>query len=257
MDVEPNRVTSSKEFFTRHAQGYAKSKGHASGPDLSALIDALDPKLFEVALDIATGTGFTAIELSRRVKSVVATDITEKMLEEARKLSSESKITNITFEFADAAKLPCANSSFDIVTSRRAVHHFTELRQFLKEASRVMKPRGRIGIADMSFPEGTQVFFNRIEKLRDPSHVRAYTEVEWRRILKECGLKLTHLKMITYHATLGQWMYPVEIDGEKDAAVAMEWEKLDDKSRELLGARFESERVASFNRSHIVLTATI
>ena len=82
MEPDFSQPTSSIEFFTRHAEGYAKSKGHASGPDLTALIDALDPKSFEVALDVATGTGFTAMELSRRLKSVVATDITEKMLDE-------------------------------------------------------------------------------------------------------------------------------------------------------------------------------
>ena len=255
MGAESYLPTTSTEFFTIHAEGYAKSKGHASGPDLSALIDALDPKSTEVALDVATGTGFTAIELSNNVKSVVAIDITERMLEEARRLSLESKIKNITFEFADAAKLPYADSSIDIVSCRRAVHHFTDLQRFLSEASRVLTPGGRIGIADMSFPEGTQDFFNMIEKIRDSSHIRAYTEQEWRGILKKAGLKLIRLKIITYNTTLDQWMYPVAIDGRIDASVANEWEKLDSKSRELLGARFESGRIASFNRSHIVLVA--
>ncbi|MDG6997313.1 MAG: class I SAM-dependent methyltransferase, partial [Nitrososphaerota archaeon] len=95
---------SAKEFFSKHAEGYAKSESHARGSDLALLIELAKPAKSDVVLDVATGTGFTAIEFAPLVKEVVAADITEEMLQEARKLASERGIKNIRFEYADACK---------------------------------------------------------------------------------------------------------------------------------------------------------
>jgi len=67
------------------------------------------------------------MELAKRVESVTAVDITEKMLEQARRLAAETGIKNLTFDLADAANLPYEPRSFNIVTCRRAAHHFKSI----------------------------------------------------------------------------------------------------------------------------------
>ena len=173
-------TNSPEQFFSKHAGDYTKSESHAHGKDLARLIEVLEPKPSEVALDVATGTGFTALEVSKKVSQVFATDITIEMLEEAKKLALKQSANNIRFEKAEASSLPYNNCSFDIVTTRRAAHHFSDIPQFLNETSRVLKQGGRLGLVDMSPIEGTQDFCNVIEHLRDYTHVKALTTAAWK-----------------------------------------------------------------------------
>ena len=163
---------SPREFFSKHAQDYTKSDSHAHGSDLALLVELLQPQSTDTVLDIATGTGFTAIEIAKKAKRVIGVDITNEMLAEASRLAKEKQISNIRFEKADASSLPYDDDSFDNVTTRRATHHFADVEKFLSEASRVLKVSGRLGIVDMSPPEGTDKFFNRIERLRDSTHTQ-------------------------------------------------------------------------------------
>ena len=171
MNPEEN-TPSPKDFFSKHAEDYANSESHAHGSDLSRLVELLDPKPNEIALDVGTGTGFTAMEIAHRVSRVVAIDITEEMLQQARKLAAERGILNIQFEKGDALEVPYNESSFDVVTTRRAAHHFVDVGKFLGEAARVLKDGGRLGIDDMSPPQGAKEFTNRIEILRDKTHTK-------------------------------------------------------------------------------------
>ncbi|MHB8567373.1 MAG: class I SAM-dependent methyltransferase [Nitrososphaerales archaeon] len=248
--------SSSQAFFSKYAEDYAKSAGHAHGADLTALIKALRPKGSDIALDVATGTGFTAMELAEKVRMVIAIDITEKMLDQARTLSSERGIENMRFEIADAGHLPYGSSSFDIVTTRRAAHHFADTSGFLSEASRVLRNGGKLGIADLTSPEGTQHFFNSIERIRDSSHKRAMTEVEWRRLVESSGLKISDLEIISCYTSFEQWMYPVRLGGPEEFAIRQEWNKAQLDVREQLGVRESGGRFEGFTRSHIVIVAT-
>src|SRR5208282_5869290 len=88
---------SPKDFFSKHAKAYATSKSHAEGPDLARLLEIIGPISSDFVLDLATGTGFTAMEFAIRVNTVSAIDITKEMLIQARKLSENREITNIDF----------------------------------------------------------------------------------------------------------------------------------------------------------------
>ena len=217
---------SAKEFFSKHAEGYAKSESHARGSDLALLIELAKPAKSDVVLDVATGTGFTAIEFAPLVKEVVAADITEEMLQEARKLASERGIKNIRFESADACrKLPFADSSFDIVSCRRAAHHFTDVPLFLSEARRVLRKDGCLCIVDMSPQEGGQEFANKIEQLRDSTHVRAHTANEWRQELADAGFLVRNLELLPDRVSLEKWLYPVPLGGREEKEVRTAWRK--------------------------------
>src|SRR5688572_30814979 len=106
-----------------------------------------------MALDIATGSGHTAFALASYVRAIVAIDITPEMLREAEALQAERSIDNVTFQAGDVHDLPFEDGSFQLVTCRRAAHHFSDIGRALQEICRVLSPGGRVVIDDRSVPE--------------------------------------------------------------------------------------------------------
>jgi len=245
-----------KRFFAEHAQDYSRSQSHAQGADLDALIRALKPKRFEVALDVATGTGFTAVALAGLVGHVTGIDVTDEMLAQAGRLARERGRTNIRFELGDALKIGYPDSSFDIVTTRRATHHFEDVAKFLREARRVLRAGGRVGIVDMSPPEGTEAFSNRIERLRDKSHVKAFTQTAWKSMVSKAGLRIQSSEILGESVTFERWLYPVEAGGREEEAIRRAWGSAPANVRRLLAAHFENEAIKRWTKSRIILVAS-
>ena len=245
-----------KRFFAEHAQDYSRSQSHAQGADLDALIRALKPKRFEVALDVATGTGFTAVALAGLVGHVTGIDVTDEMLAQAGRLARERGRTNIRFELGDALKIGYPDSSFDIVTTRRATHHFEDVAKFLREARRVLRAGGRVGIVDMSPPEGTEAFSNRIERLRDKSHVKAFTQTAWKSMVSKAGLRIQSSEILGESVTFERWLYPVEAGGREEEAIRRAWGSAPANVRRLLVANFENEAIKRWTKSRIILVAS-
>lgn len=185
-----------EDVFSRRASSYATSKVHDDKVTLSWLVDAASPSKDDVALDVGTGAGHTALALAPRVKSVEAIDVTEEMLEEGRKLARKRGIDNVHFRIGNAMSLPFADRSFDIVTCRRAAHHFTDLERALGEMARVLRMGGRLVIDDRSVPEDKEVdsLINRLDVLHDPSHVRDRNACEWSALIYSTGLEMLSLR---------------------------------------------------------------
>lgn len=102
-------------------------------------------------LDVATGTGDLAIELSRRVGptgSVVGSDFSEGMLDRAR-----SKDSSITWEWGDALDLPYADGEFAASTVGFGARNFSDLDRGLSEMARVVKPGGRVVVLEITQPQ--------------------------------------------------------------------------------------------------------
>ncbi len=181
-----------REQFSQNAEFYAKSTVHAKGDTLNVLVDFADPNGTERALDIATGTGFTAFAIAPLVAHVTATDLTPVMLEEAKKLAAERKLHNIDFRVAAAESLPFDSESFELVTCRIAPHHFQDVHKFLAETYRVLRPDGVFCMVDSVCPESERLieWQNRVEKLRDASHVWSYPPSQWRELISQAGFTI-------------------------------------------------------------------
>jgi ubiquinone/menaquinone biosynthesis C-methylase UbiE len=193
--VKPDK-RSSQEQFDRQARHYNAQWNAWSGDSLRWLVERAQPRPSDDVLDVATGTGFTALAFGPLVRSVVGVDISEGMLAEARKKAQG--MPNVTFQNAAAESLPFGDAHFDVVTCRVAPHHFESVPDFLAESYRVLRAGGRLLIADTTVPDdapGIDEWQNRVEALRDPSHVRNHSPVEWRRFAEAAGFAVEDLHL--------------------------------------------------------------
>jgi len=142
--------------------------------DSEWLFERLELQEDDVVLDVAAGTGHVARSLAPKVRTVIAVDTTAAMLEQGWIEAKRAALRNVVFMQADAAALPFMDGSFDVVVSRFALHHFEDPRLQIGEMKRVLRPGGRLAVADLiSDPDpDIAALQNRLERLRDPSHTR-------------------------------------------------------------------------------------
>jgi SAM-dependent methyltransferase len=184
--------------FAQYAQGYVTSKSHAEGADLERLLELAQPQPDWMALDVATGGGHTALKFAPHVSRVIAADLTPTMLHAARVFITEQGISNVGYSAGDAENLPFADFSFDLVTCRIAPHHFPDCFRFVQECARVVKPGGLLLVEDHLAPEDERAarYVDAFERLRDPSHVRGFSDYEWRGMFLDAGLAVEHAEPI-------------------------------------------------------------
>jgi ubiquinone/menaquinone biosynthesis C-methylase UbiE len=204
--------------FGEAAADYADSAVHAKGESLARLVELVEPKSSWRVLDVATGAGHTALAFAPHVAKVVASDITDQMLAEARKLAAERRLGNVKTARAEAEDLPFPDMSFDLVTCRLAAHHFGNPRAFVAEAYRVLMPGGVLAVVDNISPDA-EIFlglspvearelaraYNEYEKLRDPSHGRCLGLGEWKRLLGDRGFTVTHAENTDQTIEFNPW----------------------------------------------------
>jgi hypothetical protein len=201
----------SADLWSSRAQAFRESKVHRTGPDLDLLVEwAAEAK---VGLDVATGGGHLARRLREAGLEVVTCDAAPGM--EPDVICSAEDLT-----FADA--------SFDVVTCRRAAHHFADVRVAVGEMARVSR---RLVLVEDLLYDGEDA--EDAHRIRDPSHVRSYTEAEWRDHVDGAGLEIEALELFRGRGIPYEpWLERVGCEGE-DA----------ERVRELLGDRIVGDRV--------------
>ncbi|GBE54983.1 MAG TPA: class I SAM-dependent methyltransferase [Euryarchaeota archaeon] len=164
---------------------------------LDILIKMAEVKPWFKALDIACGRGFLLKRLSKRVEFAAGIDIAPGMLIDSFKNSV----------LGDAESLPFRSSSFNVVFTRFAFHHFPEPERVLREISEVLLKGGSFILADGVSSEKQKYsnYLNRLEKLRDPSHIRLYRESELIKILKE-GFDTIKVEHYPLKQSLREWL---------------------------------------------------
>lgn len=194
--------------FGEAAADYAASSVHAKGESLKRLVALVRPARSWRVLDVATGAGHTALAFAPHVAKVTASDITEEMLAEARRLAAERGLGNVKTARAKADDLPFPDMSFDCVTCRLAAHHFGKPQAFASEAFRVLMPGGTLALVDNISPEEPDLAraYNHFEKLRDPSHGRCLSLTEWTRLLGDQGFVLAHSEEMDQDIAFLPWV---------------------------------------------------
>jgi SAM-dependent methyltransferase len=209
--------------WSERAEAYRESATHREGPDLDLLVEWCEPAEGVKALDVATGGGHVARRLREAGCEVVSLDPSPGMRADV---------------LASAEHIPFDDGSFDVVVSRIAPHHFSDVRAAVAEMERVSNRL--VVIEDTLFSSERH---EEAEKLRDPTHVRNYTEDEWRGFLTDAGLEVEQVECFEKKHPLEDWLARTACGGEEAARV-----------RELLADRMTADG-AAWTDTKIVIRA--
>jgi ubiquinone/menaquinone biosynthesis C-methylase UbiE len=198
---------SSKNQFDANAEKYAVSDVHRAGPSLPVLLGLARPIQSDLALDVATGTGHTALAVARLVSKSIGIDIAPKMLEQARRLAAEQAVSNCEFVEGSAEKIPMGDGQFTLVTARHAPHHFHNVPIFLSEVRRVLMPHGRFVMSDQVSPSvEVSDWLDDWERKRDPSHFIQRTVQEWREEMTKAHFRWVEHQIVPYRLEFDWWV---------------------------------------------------
>jgi SAM-dependent methyltransferase len=121
-------------------------------PVSERLCDAVDLRAGERVLDVATGSGNTAIAAARRLCEVDAVDYVPALIERGR-VRAAAEALHVSFEEGDAEALPVADASYDVILSSFGAMFAPNQEQAARELLRACRPGGRIGLANWT-PDG-------------------------------------------------------------------------------------------------------
>lgn len=175
--------------FTRQAVPFGEMPAHSNEESVKLIADLARVDAQSTVLDVACGPGLVACALAESARHVTGIDLTPAMIDQAIVRQKAKNLRNLTWLVGDAVPLPFSDSSFSVVVSRYSFHHFLEPRAVLTEMARTCAPGGSVAVVDVftSGPEQAEAY-NQVEKLRDPSHVRALDLDELTKLCLEAGL---------------------------------------------------------------------
>jgi len=186
------------------------SKEHREGPDLDLIVEWAAGA--RTALDVATGGGHVARRLREAGLDVVSCDAAPGMRPDV---------------VCRAEDLPFADESFDVVISRLGAHHFEDVEAAVREMARVA--RERVLVVDNVYSGEAA---EEADHVRDPSHVRKYSEDEWRGLFAGAGLRITDVRQLERAIRVTPWL-----EGTGCAGADAE------RVRELLADRIDADTI--------------
>jgi hypothetical protein len=172
------------DVWSERAELYRQSPAHSAGADLDLVVEWAAG--CASAIDVATGGGHVARRLREAGLQVVTCDPSPGMQPDV-----------ICF----AEDLPFADASFELATTRVAAHHFADVAQAARELARVASKRV-IVVDNLHMGEASE----EAERIRDPSHVRNYSESEWRSFLAAAGLVIDEVRRFDFPIELEPWL---------------------------------------------------
>jgi SAM-dependent methyltransferase len=189
------------DVWSERAALYVESDAHRAGDDLDLLVAWSDGA--RTALDVATGGGHVARRLREAGLEVTTCDPAPGMRPDV---------------VCHAESIPFADASFDVVACRTAAHHFSDAGAAVRELARVS--RDRVLLVDtLHMGEAAE----EAESLRDPSHVRNYTEAEWRDFAAAAGLGIEELLVLAHPIDFPAWLERTACTGETAVRVRDLW----------------------------------
>ncbi|MEN6625593.1 MAG: metalloregulator ArsR/SmtB family transcription factor [Candidatus Sumerlaeia bacterium] len=137
-----------EEFFDKLGARWDALREHAFGPTfhLEALVRLL-PRNLDVA-DLGAGTGYLLPLLGAHFKRVIAVDMSQQMLDVARRRIDEAGIKNVELRRGAIESLPLKRGEVDLVLSLILLHHVDNILEVLKQVRAALKPGGRMLIVD-------------------------------------------------------------------------------------------------------------
>jgi SAM-dependent methyltransferase len=170
--------------WSARAEAYRNAPEQREGEDLDLIVRWAEG--CETALDVATGGGHVARRLREAGVEVVSADPAPGMRPDV---------------ICRAEDLPFADGAFDLVVTRIAPHHFEDIAAAVAELARVT---GNLLVVEDTLYVSDEV--EEAEKLRDPTHVRSYSEYQWRGMLEAAGLEIEAVEQFEKRHPVEQWL---------------------------------------------------
>lgn len=205
-----------RETWGRYASSFAaEGSGAEDRASLRTLVERLDVGRGSVAVDVATGAGYTAFALARAGMRVIGLDPTHEMLLAARAGWVERNLPgSISLTESWAEFLPFRTASVDVLVAHRAPHQFRDPDAWLAESHRVLRPGGRLAFADQSPPDGQEEWHNTLERLRDPTHETARSPGHWRQLVEKAGFTDIRTQVVYQAHDVEDWLDRVDADAD-------------------------------------------
>jgi ubiquinone/menaquinone biosynthesis C-methylase UbiE len=253
---------SAKEQFDRQATRYDNRWAQWSDESLRRMLELADPQSDWNALDVATGTGYTALAFAPHVAHVTGADVSSGMLAQGAKRAEEQGIANVDWREAPAEALPFVDASFDLVSVRIAPHHFLDVRAFLSEVRRVLKPNGVFVFGDTTVPDNdieTAYWQNAVERARDASHIANLPPQTWRVLAEAAGFTITDLETMTgaIKLTLSDWLEVSGCTGDRAETVRRMFRDAPASARREFQIETTVDGDTSFAWPRVIFRATI
>jgi SAM-dependent methyltransferase len=196
--------------WDERAEAYRESQEHREGWDLDLIVEWAAGA--GTALDVASGGGHVARRLREAGIEVVSSDPAPGMAPDV---------------VCPAEDLPFADASFDVVACRLAAHHFQNIQAGVGEMARVASDLVLV-VDNLRMSEADE----EANRVRDPSHVRNYSEEEWHALFAGAGLDVVDARTGERRIELEPWLERTGCTGEDAARV-----------RELVAERIEGGRL--------------
>ena len=175
--------------WTQQAVPFSMIPEQSHESALQRMMDMANAGKEDTVLDVACGPGLVTMAFAPEVKQVTGIDITPAMVDRAKQLATEKDVQNVNFETGDVTQLPYPDQSFSIVLTRYSMHHFLEPKQVIQEMLRVCRKDGVVMIVDLVLPSEKRDFYDTVERLRDPSHVKVLTLEELKGIAEDAPMR--------------------------------------------------------------------
>lgn len=153
-------------------------------------------------LDLASGTGESACFLSEQFGAhVVGVDASDQMVRRAEEKARAKGLTRVSFQRADANRLPFPDATFDVALCECTLC-LLDKQSVLSEMARVVRPRGRVGMHDLCWKEGASDHLRRT--LFEIESEQPETLDAWRRLFRQAGL--TEVIVLDKSDLIRTWM---------------------------------------------------
>ena len=176
------RKDRARAYFDELAGKFGRN--YVPGRSWKALAEGLLKILnYKVVADLGAGEGTLSQLLAQRAEHVIAVDHSKKMVAFGKKLAKEHGLTNLEYRLGDIEEVPIEEKSVDLAFLSQALHHAADPSRALREAHRILKPRGRLVILDLM-----QHSFEKARELYADTHL-GFAEVEIADLLEQAGFK--------------------------------------------------------------------
>lgn len=233
-------TSSASARFNSNSQNYATSAVHQRSPTIDRLHALVAGEPVDSVCDVGCGAGHLGLSFAGRARRIVLVDPAPNMLAAARQIAAERGVPVETCQ-SPAEEIPLAAREFDLVCSRLAAHHFSDIDASVAHMARIARPGGSVAIIDHHGDDDLEAdeLNHRLELLHDPTHVRSYRKNRWLEIIRDAGMTVVHceaeLSELPSGLSIKQWCEIASSGADAERQIRQSLHDASDSLRSRLG----------------------